>query len=218
MKKFVCCLLVLIGTTYTTFAQQKKIVADKIVGIVGDKIILQSDIHNALADAARQGSTLPEDAECSVLEQALVSKVLMLQAQKDSLPITDEEVEAELDQRVRYFINQYGTQAEVERLAGKTIYQIKDDARESVKERKLAEAMQRKILETVRITPAEVKVYFDRFPKDSLPFFESELEIGHIDVFPKASRDLEKYIQDEMTNYKKQVDAKVLTFEQAVKK
>jgi len=78
MKKFVCCLLVLIGTTYTTFAQQKKIVADKIVGIVGDKIILQSDIHNALADAARQGSTLPEDAECSVLEQALVSKVLML--------------------------------------------------------------------------------------------------------------------------------------------
>lgn len=218
MKKFVCCLLVLIGTTYTTFAQQKKIVADKIVGIVGDKIILQSDIHNALADAARQGSTLPEDAECSVLEQALVSKVLMLQAQKDSLPITDEEVEAELDQRVRYFINQYGTTEALESVAGKTVYQIKDDARESVKENKLAQAMQRKIVDVIRITPAEVKTYFDRFPKDSLPFFESEVEIGQIVVYPKASHDLEKYVMDELANYKRQIDAKLITFAQAAQK
>src|SRR3982750_775019 len=199
-------------------AQSKKIVADKIVGIVGDRIILYSDIENAKIDILRGGGTVPENATCSILEQALISKVLMLQAQKDSLPVTDEEVEAELDQRVRYFIQQYGTQAEVERLAGKTIYQIKDDARESVKERKLAEAMQRKILENIHITPAEVKVYFDRFPKDSLPFFESELEIGQIVVYPKASHDLEKYIQDEMLNYMKQVDAKVMSFEQAVKK
>src|SRR5829696_1363666 len=218
MKKFVCCLLVLIGTTYTTFAQQKKIVADKIVGIVGDKIILQSDIHNALADAARQGSTLPENAECSVLEQALVSKVLMLQAQKDSLPITDEEVEAELDQRVRYFINQYGTTEALESVAGKTVYQIKDDARESVKENKLAQAMQRKIVDIIRITPAEVKTYFDRFPKDSLPFFESEVEIGQIVVYPKASHDLEKYVMDELANYKRQIDAKLITFAQAAQK
>jgi len=77
----------------------------------------------------------------------------MLQAEKDSLVVTPEEVEAELDQRVRYFIQQYGTQETVEQLAGKTIYQIKDDARESVRERKLAEAMQRKIVDNVRITP-----------------------------------------------------------------
>ena len=199
-------------------AQSKKIVADKIVGIVGDRIILYSDIQNSIADILRQGGTVPDGASCSILEQALISKVLMLQAVKDSLPVTDEEVEAELDQRVRYFIQQYGTQTEVERLAGKSIYQIKDDARESVKERKLAEAMQRKILENIRITPAEVKVYFDRFPKDSLPFFESEIEICQIVLYPKASRDLEKYIYDEMLNYQKQVDAKALTFEQAVRK
>ena len=200
------------------FAQPKKIVADKIVGIVGDKIILHSDIENAILDIQRQGGTVPEGANCSILEQALVSKVLMLQAQKDSLPITDEEVEAELDQRVRYFIRTYGTQEEVERLAGKTIYQIKEDARESVRERKLAEAMQRKIVDNIHITPSEVKVYFDRFPKDSLPFFESELEIGQIILYPKASRDLEKYVQDELANYKRQIDGKVMTFEQAVKR
>ncbi|HEX2534327.1 MAG TPA: peptidylprolyl isomerase [Chitinophagaceae bacterium] len=198
-------------------AQVQKVKADGIIGVVGDRIILQSDIKNAVDDASRQGQQLPANAACTILEQALISKVLMLQAMKDSLPVTDEEVEAELDQRVRYFIQQYGTQEEVERLAGKTIYQIKDDARESVKERKLAESMQRKIVDGIRITPTEVRAYFDRIPKDSLPFFETELEIGQIVLYPKASRDMEKYVIDEMNNYKRQIEMKVATFEQLVR-
>ena len=87
-------------------AQPKKVVADKIIAIVGDRIILQSDIKNSIADINRQGGTVPDNAECLITEQAIVSKVLMLQAEKDSLPVTDEEVEAELDQRIRYYINQ----------------------------------------------------------------------------------------------------------------
>ena len=192
----------------------KKVVADKIVAVVGDRIILQSDIRNSIEDARRQGSTVPDDAECMLMEQALISKVLMLQAEKDSLPVSDEDVEAELDQRIRHFINQVGGQEELEQMAGKTIYQIKDDARESVKENKLASAMQQKIVGSVKITPTEVKTFFDRIPKDSLPFFESELEVCQIVIFPKASRDLEQYIIVEMNNYKKQVETKVATFEQ----
>jgi peptidyl-prolyl cis-trans isomerase SurA len=195
-------------------AQPRKAVVDKIVAVVGDRIILYSDIRNSIEDARRQGSNVPDNAECMLMEQALISKVLMLQAEKDSLPVTDEEVEAELDQRIRYFVNQLGTREALEEYAGKTIYQIKDDARESVKERKLAEAMQQKIVGSVKITPTEVKAYFDKIPKDSLPFFESELEVGQISVFPKASRDLEQYIISEMNNYKRQVETKLASFEQ----
>jgi peptidyl-prolyl cis-trans isomerase SurA len=166
----------------------------------------------------RQGGNVPENAECMLLEQALISKVMMLQAEKDSLPVSDEEVEADLDLRVREFIRVYGSQQALEEIAQKTIYQIKDDARESVKERKLAEAMQRKIMEGVKITPTEVKAYFDRIPKDSLPFYESEYEIGQIVVYPKASRDMEKYVIDELNNYKRQVDTKLTTFDQLAKR
>src|SRR4051794_37169606 len=126
MKKIAFVLFSIIGLMSAAMAQPKKLVADKILGIVGDKIILYSDIQNTIADMARQGGTPPENAECSILEQALVSKVLMLQAEKDSLPITDEEVEAELDQKLRYFIRQYGSQEVLEQMAGKTVYQIKD--------------------------------------------------------------------------------------------
>lgn len=217
LKKIItaCCLFV----SCAAFAQgPKKVVADKISAIVGDRIILQSDIKNSILDLIRQGGTVPDNAECLFTEQAIVSKILMLQAEKDSLPVTDEDVEAELDQRVRYYINQMGgSQQALEEMAGKSIYQIKDDARQSVKESKLATAMRNKIVEGVRITPNEVKAFFDKIPKDSLPFFESELEIGQIILYPKPSRDMEKYIVDELNNYKKQVEAKQATFEQLVK-
>ena len=148
------------------------------------------------------------------MEQALISKVLMLQAEKDSLPITEDEIEADLDNRIRKYINAYGSQEALEEIAGKTIYQIKEDARETVREQKLAEAMQRKIVENVHITPNEAKLFYEKIPKDSLPYFESELEIGQIVFYPKGNRDLEKFVMDELLNYKKQVEMKLATFEQ----
>ncbi|MEO7924199.1 MAG: peptidylprolyl isomerase [Chitinophagaceae bacterium] len=217
-KRLLTVCFLLLSFSSIAQSQAKKIVADKVAAIVGDRIILQSDIKNSILDMVRQGGNVPENAECMLMEQALVSKVLMLQAEKDSLPVTDEEVEAELDQKIRFYINQFGSQDALEEVAGKTIYQIKDDARESVKEQKLASSMQRKIVDNVRITPTETKAFFERIPKDSLPFYESELEIGQIIVFPKASRELEQYVVGEMNNYKKQIESKVTTFDQLAKK
>jgi len=217
LKRITTACFLLLSFTLAAQSQAKKIVADKIAAIVGDRIILQSDITNSILDIARQGGTVPDNAECLLMEQAIISKVLMLQAEKDSLPVTDDEVEAELDQKIRYYINQLGSQEALEEMAGKSIYQIKDDARESVKEQKLSGAMQRKIVDNVRITPNEVKAFFDRVPTDSLPFYESELEIGQIISYPKASRDLEQYIIGEMNNYKKQIESKITTFDKLAK-
>ena len=162
-KTLTACLLILCVSGFSQGV--KKVVADKIIGIVGYRIILQSDIKNSISDMVRQGMAVPDNADCLITEQAFVSKILMLQAEKDSLPVTDEEVEAELDRRIRYFINQMGgNQQALEEMAGKTIYQIKDDARESVRENKLAEAMRNKIVEGVKITPTEVKDFFDKIP------------------------------------------------------
>ena len=206
-------LVLLIFSAIAANGQAQRVIADKIAAIVGDRIILRSDIVNSIADIARQGGQIPDNAECLIMEQALISKVLMLQAMKDSLPVTDEEVEAELDQKVRYYIAQLGSQEALEEMAGKTIYQIKDDARESVKEQKLAIAMQRKIVENVRITPNEVKAFYERIPPDSLPYYESELEIGHIVMYPKASRAIEEYIIGEMNNYRRQIESGATTFD-----
>src|SRR5215475_756304 len=99
--------LLLVGAA--GFAQEK-VVADKIAGIVGDKIILRSDLTNALADMIRNnnGQEVKGVDECTILDNILIQKALVLQAEKDSLPVSDEEVEAEVDQKIRYFIQLYG--------------------------------------------------------------------------------------------------------------
>lgn len=185
---------------------QQKVLADKIVAVVGDKIILKSDIDNSLSDMIRQGVELPPDAKCLTLEQMMGIKALVLQAEKDSLPISDEEVETDIENRIRYFINAYGSKDELERVAGKTVYQLKEDMRGPIRDQKLATAMRDKVVSGIKITPNEVKAFFDKIPADSLAYYESEVEIGQIIMYPKASRDAEEYALSQLVDIKNQIE------------
>ena len=205
--KYLLCFLILNCCLAASYAQPKKVIADRIIAVVGDKIVLKSDIENTILDMQRQGIEVPENARCLSLEQAMGIKALVLQAEKDSLPITEEEITAEIDNQIRGFINQYGSKEKLEEISGRTLYQLKEDFKDGFRERKLAGAMRNKIIEPVRITPNEVKAHFDKIPKDSLPFYESELEIGQVIVFPKASRDAEEYSIDQLKEFKEQLES-----------
>jgi peptidyl-prolyl cis-trans isomerase SurA len=206
MQKIVTILLAII-CALPAFAQPQKVVADKIVGIVGDKIILRSDVYNEIQDKQRRNEPVPENAPCAVMDQILIIKALTLQAEKDSIIVGEDEIEALLENKIRGFISMYGSKDALEEIAGRTVYQIKEDFRQSFKEMKLAERMRDKVVDNIKITPQEVKLYWDKIPRDSLPFYESEVEIGEIIVYPKASRDFEKLAQDELNDYKKQIEA-----------
>ncbi len=205
--------------TNIAFAQPKKVIADKIIAQVGDKIILRSDIINAISDYKRQGqeAQLPPNPECAFLEGQLIQKSLVIQAERDSLVVGDDEIDAALDNQIRGFIREYGSQQVLEEIAGKTIYQIKEDFRQNFKERKQAEQMRSKILENVKMTPNEVKSYYDAIPKDSLAFYESELELSQVVVTPKANKDVDEYIIKQLYDYKKQVEAGQKKFDQLAK-
>jgi peptidyl-prolyl cis-trans isomerase SurA len=211
--------ILLAGISYNAGAQTLKVVADKIVGQVGDKIILKSDIVNAIADLKRQsqGQDIQIPSECQVLESQLIRKALVLQAQKDSLSVSEEEIEAALDNQVRMFIQSYGSKEVLEEIAGKTVYQIKEDFKEAFREKKLADQMQSKIVDGVKITPTEVKVYYSKTPADSLPFYESEIEVSQIVVFPKANKDVEEYVSRQMYDYKRQIELGSKKIEQLAK-
>jgi len=212
MKKSLCTLF-FVAITFALFAQTKKVVADKIIATVGDKIVLKSDIDNSIHDMQRQNIDIPENANCLLLEQALGLKALVLQAERDSIPVSDEEVEADIDNKIRYFINQYGSKEVVEQIAGKSIFQLKEDFKQTFREQKLAQGERDKIVADIRITPKEVEAFYDQIPKDSLHFWESELEVGQIVVYPKASRDLETYAIDQLKEYKKEVEEGSKKFE-----
>ena len=219
MKQFLIVSILFISVTTTIHAQVQKVVADKIVAQVGDKIILRSDVMNAISDAKRQGqeASLPPHPECAFLEAQLIQKALVLQAEKDSLVVSDEDLDAALDNQIRGFIREYGSKEVLEEIAGKTIYQIKEDFRPAFRDRKLADQMHNKILENVKVTPNEVKAYFDKIPKDSLPFFESEIEVSQILAQPKANKEVEDYVSKDLYSYKKQVESGQKRFDQLAK-
>jgi len=199
-------------SAFTLFAQVKKVVADKIIATVGDKIILKSDIDNSIHDMQRQGVDVPANASCLLLQQALAMKALVLQAERDSIPVSDEDVEAEIDNKIRYFINQYGSKEILEQVAGKTVFQLKEEFRPVFREQKLAQGERDKIVGDVRVTPKEVEAYYAKIPKDSLHFIESRIEIGQIVMYPKPTRELDQYAIDQLNQYKKEVENGSRTF------
>ncbi|MCX6336772.1 MAG: peptidylprolyl isomerase [Bacteroidetes bacterium] len=212
--------ILLIVGSFAAQAQSKKVVADKIIAQVGDKIILQSDVTNAILDVKRQAQG-QENAiiptECQVLEGQLIQKALVLQAMKDSLTVNDEEIENQMENRIRSFINSYGSKEILEEIAGKTVYQMKEDFKEALREQKLADQMRGKIVDNIKMTPTEVKAYYNKTPKDSLPFYESEIEVSQIVMHPKANKDVEEYVSKQLYDYKRQVESGSKKFEQLVK-
>jgi len=213
MKKNLLFFFVSVIAVTNVYAQPQKVVADKIIAIVGDKIVLKSDIDNSIIDMQRQGIDVPPNARCMALEQAMGVKALVLQAEKDSLPVSDDEVDADIDNQIRYFTNMYGSKEELERIAGKSVYQMKEDYRQGFRERKLAAAQRDKIVGDIHITPNEVKEYFDKIPTDSLPYFESQLQIGQVILYPKANRDAEEYAIDQLKEFKQQIETGSKKFE-----
>ena len=218
IKKYLLSFIIL-SFCFFSYGQTKKVIADKIVAQVGDKIVLRSDIQNAIADYKRQGqeAQLPHNPECAFLEGQLIQKALVLQAEKDSLVVSEDEIESGLDNQIRGFISAYGSKEVLEEVAGRTVYQIKEDFRQVFKERKLADQMRGKILEPVKISPVEVAAYYNKIPKDSLPFYESEIELSQVQSQPKASKEIEEFCIKQLYEYKRQAENGTKKFDQLCK-
>ena len=183
---------------------QRDSIIDGIVGIVGGNVILISDIENQYMQIRSQGNIqgTASKLKCQIFENMLFQKLLLHQAQVDSIKVTDAQVELEMDRRMRYFISQAGTPERLEEHFGKSLVEIKNELREVIRESMLTEQEQQKISKDVSITPAEVKVYFRKLPKDSIPLINSELEIGMILRQPAIGDAEKQAVKDKLKGFK----------------
>ncbi|MEI6312303.1 MAG: peptidylprolyl isomerase [Bacteroidota bacterium] len=203
MKKLIYIFLVLC-TSLSVFAQQKTV--DKVIGVVGDNIILLSDVEAQLQQAKAQGEIVNDRLRCTIFDQLLLDKFFLAQAQLDSVYVSEDEVEAELDKRIRYFItNSFGSQQKLEEYYGKSTEDLKDDFRKDIRNQMLAEKMQSKIYGSIKTTPSDVKLFFDDIPKDSLPYFNAEIELSQIVIKPKASDEAREYALYKANQIRKEI-------------
>jgi peptidyl-prolyl cis-trans isomerase SurA len=173
-----CCLL----TSGQLFAQQTNI--DRIVAVVGDHPILWSELEAQRISAAANGVDLGLNAMGLILDQLLYEKMLVHHAEVDSVEVSDGQIDAELESRIRYFISQVGSKEKLEEFYGKSVEEIKYEFRDLIRTKLLSQAMERKITQNVNITPSEVVKFFNTIPTDSLPFINSTVEFAHLVIAP----------------------------------
>lgn len=180
-------------------------IIDKIVGIVGNEIIMMSDIENQYIQMASQQMKVDGNTRCEILEDMMFQKLLYVQAQKDSLSVTPKEVETELDRRLSVFINQIGSEQKLEEYFGKTIKSIKDDLRSTIEEQMLAQKVQQKIIGDTKVTPSEVKNFFEKLPADSIPTIEAYYELSEIVIKPEVSKEDKENVVAELNKIRERI-------------
>ncbi len=181
-------------------------IIDKIVATVGQNEILYSEIENQYMQYLMQGYTSDGDViRCQIFEEILFAKLLLNQAQLDSIEISDEMVERELDQRLNYFISQIGSQEKLEKYYNKSILAIKSDLRSTIHEQMLSERVKNDITQDVKITPSEVRLFFNDIPKDSVPLINSEYKYSHIIVMPEILPEEKNYAKNKLEGIRKRI-------------
>ncbi|WP_291400915.1 peptidylprolyl isomerase [Daejeonella sp.] len=177
-------------------AQTKSKSLDKVAAVVGSSIILQSEIEMQYSQYLAQGNPANPAVKCNILQSLLSQKILGQQAIIDSVSVDEDQVDDEIERRLRTMTGRAGGQERLESFLGRSLLQYKDEIRPDIKEMLVAQKMQGKITENVAVTPLEVKRYFDAIPKDSLPFFNTEVEIAEIVSYPKLSKEEKEVFRD----------------------
>lgn len=182
-----------------SWSQSGTKVIDRIIAQIGNEIILLSDIQARRLEMIQEGISLDATTDCMILEEMMFEKLLIMQAEIDSVDIPDDMVESEMENRLRYIAQQIGSMEELEKFYGKSVAQIKGDFFTIIKKRMMAERMRDMITENVQITPSEVKEFYNSLPKDSLPYINAKISVAQIVLYPqitdadkeKARKDLE---------------------------
>ncbi len=180
---------------------------EKIIAKVDNEIVLLSELEKTYIQYKHSGAPNSPNLKCKVLESLLINKLLVAKASIDSVTVETDVINRELDRRMKYILSQFGgDEEELKKAYGKTSTQLKTELRPQIKEQMLVQRMQAKITGDIKMTPKEIQGYFDKIPKDSLPFISTEVEIAQVVRYPKTSERQKADVSNQLAEIKKRVE------------
>ena len=197
-------LLLILVSSFSKSATAQAMVLDKIIAKVDNYYLLKSELETQMAQYAQSGQQAPP--KCQLLESLVVGKLMLAKSDIDSVTVEDKRVETELTSRMEQMESQFGSQKNIVEAYGKTISSLKDELRSAIKEQLITRKMQDKITGDVKVTPKEVRRFYEAIPKDSLPYLPSEVEIGQIVRMAKTTRAQKDELYKRLLDYKKRVE------------
>ncbi|WP_347841498.1 peptidylprolyl isomerase [uncultured Draconibacterium sp.] len=205
MTRFFLTTMLLLAMLTATNAQDK--VVDQIVAVVGGNIILKSDIENMHINQQAQGVTSEGDMKCEILEDFLINKLLVAEAELDTLiTVTPSQVNQQMDGQLQMYLQHFGTEAAVEAYFNKPIASIKADMQDAIREQLLSQQMRSKIVENVTVTPSEVRYNYRNLTKEEIPTIPTQYEYAQITVQPKVDIEEENRVKAKLREIKKRIE------------
>ncbi|MDR6559964.1 MULTISPECIES: peptidylprolyl isomerase [unclassified Arcicella] len=184
---------------------QTPVVIDKIIAKVDNHYILKSELESQVQQYKQSGQA-GAPSSCQIFESLVVGKMMLAKSEIDSITVDDKRVETELSSRMEQMEQQFGSQKNIVEAYGKSISSLKDELRSAIKEQLTTRKMQEKITSDVKITPKEVRRFFESIPKDSIPYMPSEVEIGHIVRLAKTTKAQKDELYKRLNDYKRRVE------------
>lgn len=186
-----------------SFSSNAQHTIDKIVAQVGDNIILLSDIQGQKIQAIQAGVEVTQEMDCQILEELMFQKLLLNQAALDSIIISPQQVDAEMEQRIRVIEGQIGGRQKLEAFYGKTIGEIKREFRTVIEDQLLSQEMERTITADISVTPREVERFYKTIPYDSIPLISSQLSFQQIVHYPEIKPTDKQRAYDKLAKIRK---------------
>ena len=206
MKKFMMMLSILsVFVTGSVVAQTGARMVDRIVAVVGGQIVKESDIQAGYEPYRAEGIPMTDTLRGEILEDLMISKLLMQQAIHDSVVVDDADVDNELDRRMRYYISQLGSEEAFEKFYGKTVEAYKFELRGRIRDLIMVQRVQQDIMGGVTVSPAEVRDFYNNMNKDSIPLIQSQVEVGQIVLEPPVNQELKEYTRGELEALRQQI-------------
>jgi len=188
-------------------AQEKPIIADKIIAKVDNYILLQSELEARYEQFLIENPKMKDDGgfKCKLFESLILNKVLLAKAEIDSVEVEDKDIQSQLNRRMEYFIQEAGSPEALETAYGKSLETLKEELKDQVKEQMTIEKMQREITKSIKITPQEVKEFFAKIPDDSIRTVPTEVEIGHIVKVAEVNKSQKQVIKNKLEAIKERI-------------
>lgn len=191
-------------TSIGGWAQGKSTSINKVIGKVDNYYILLSDLEELILQYQQQNQPAPN--RCQAMESLVVRKMLLAKAEIDSVEVEDKIVDSQINSRMEYMAKRFGSEKNIVEAYGKSIETLKAELRGQIKEEMVSEKMQGKITEAIKVTPNEVRKFFNSIPKDSLPYIPAEVEIGQIVRFAKVTKAQKEELRNRLLEYKGRVE------------
>ncbi|MDR1342555.1 MAG: peptidylprolyl isomerase [Prevotellaceae bacterium] len=204
MKKLKKIILLALCFAFNVVAGQQNVL-DKVLAVVGNEALLESDVEVELMQLRAQGELVDDEVRCSVFEHLLLQKLLLAQAKLDSLTENEMAVSQEVEQRIRYFSTQLGGTQELEKYFGKPLFRIKEELTEQTKERNLTQQMQMNIVSAAQLTPRDVETYYKTLPPDSFPMIPDQYVIQQIARYPPSGNEVRFQVREKLLELRERV-------------